>query len=91
MAFVTLKDYSGGTVDLNPAFVQSVTSYDHYDHDMELPAEFYFTNNAGLPEVRKDKQDEADVLRTSPRTLVVCPNASYVVQGSVAEVKKALG
>ena len=90
MAFVNFKDYNGGSIDLNPALVQSVSNYDHFDHDMELPAEFYFENSKGLKEVRRDRADEADRLRVSPRTIVTSQGASFIVQGSVDDVKKAL-
>lgn len=91
MALVTLHLYSGAEVSLNPEHVQGVSSHEALDHDAPLPDDFYLINGDGLPEIRQDKVEEANALRTSTRTLVLMANGvSYEVQGSVAEVKKAL-
>lgn len=90
MALVTFEDFSGGTIDVNPAMVASVVTYQHFDHDMELPDEHYHMNAGGLKEVRPDNREEADALRTSPRTIINVGGASFIVKGTVDEVKKAL-
>lgn len=90
MALVTLEDYAGGTVEVNPAMVLSITSFQFFDHDMELPDDHYHMNGDFLKEVRPDKREEADALRTSPRTVVNVGNSSFIVKGTVDEVKKAL-
>lgn len=94
MALVKFEDYSGTTVEINPAAVLSVSSYQHFDYDFELPEEFYVTNPSGLKEVSNDpkKMAEADKLRTSERVIVSFTNgSSTVVKGTVDEVKKAIG
>ena len=94
MAFVTLEDFNGDKVEINPAMVLGVSSYQHFDHDMKLPAELMITNPSGLPEVSNDpaKLAEANKLRTSERVIVSFVNGgSAVVKGKLADVKKALG
>ena len=91
MAFVTLEDFNGGKVDLNPALVQAVTSFQHFDHDMALPEDWFEPGPNG-PELKAEHQEEADILRTSPRTIVSFNGGqSFVVKGSVEAVKKVLG
>lgn len=90
MALVTFEDYTGNKVEINPATVISVSTYEHYDHDLELPEELMIKNANGLSEVNPEKRDEADKMRTSLRTIVSFTGGSTVVQGTVAQVKKAL-
>ncbi len=91
MSLVTLETYADEKVKVNPDFVQSVTSYNHFDQDMTLPEEFLEKDRDGLMQVRQDKKEEADALRTSPRTLVLMGNGtSFEVKGSVDEVEQAL-
>lgn len=90
MAFVTLEDFHGGKVDLNPALVQAVTSFQHFDSEMALPEDWYGPGPNG-PEIKPEYQEEADKIRTSPRTIVSFEGGlSFIVQGSVDQVKKAL-
>lgn len=92
MSLVTLETYGGDKVDINPDFVQAVTSHNSFDENLPLPEDFYFLNGGGDPEVRKDRRDQANALRTSERTLVLMANGtSFEVRGSTGEVKKALG
>ena len=93
MAFVTFEDYNGNKVDVNPATVISVSAYQHFDADLELPDEFYVTNPSGLKEVTNDpeKLAKANELRTSERVIVNFIGGSTIVKGDLAKVKKALG
>lgn len=93
MALVTFEDYSGNKVEVNPAMVISVSTYQHFDHDLVLPDELMVTNPDGNPEVSNDPKllAKADELRTSERTVITFTGGSAVVKGDVAKVKKALG
>ena len=93
MAFVTLTDFDGGKHTVNPAMVQSITSYQNYDQDKEIPGNLRFTNKDDHLEDRHDPEGKAlvDKARTSTRVIVVFANSSLIVQGTEAEVKKALG
>lgn len=91
MALITFEMYSGKEIDLNADDVQSVSTYDAFDHDMQLPEDFYAPNGDGYPELRHDKLDEANAMRTAPRVLLLMRNgASFEVKGSLAQVRKAL-
>ncbi len=93
MALVTFEGYDGSKFEINPAFVTSVVSYNHFDHDMVLPDELMITNPDGNPEVSNDpeKLAQANELRTSERVIINDPTGSHIVKGSIDEVKKALG
>lgn len=87
---VTFKDYSGNEIDLNPASVVTVSTYQHYDHDLEMPKEFYVLNPSSLRELDAKRREEADRRRTSVRVIIRTERGSFVVQGTLAEVKSAL-
>lgn len=90
MAFVTFEDYSGTTIEINPAQVQSITVFHHYDHDLEVPAKMLIKNGDGLDEISTEHREAADALRTSERVIVTYPNGATVVRGTLQEVKDAL-
>lgn len=93
MAFVTFEDYEGNKIDINPAQVVSVVSYQHFDHDMKLPDEFMVINPDGNPEVTNDPDllAKANEKRTSERVIINFVGGSAIVKGSLDKVKKALG
>ena len=93
MAIVTVEDYAGGKHGVNPAMVQDVTSYQHYDQDKEIPAALRFLNNDGLLEDRHDPEGKAlvDEARIETRAIIVFANSSMVVKGTPASVREALG
>ena len=92
MAFVTFEDFNGGKHDVNPALVQSVTTYENYDQDKEIPGDLRFTNNDGALEDRHDPEGKALVnkARTSTRVIIGFTNTTLIVKGTLAEVQKAL-
>lgn len=92
MALVTIEDATGTEVEINPDFVVSLSTYQHFDHDAELPDKLMITNADGLQEVSNDPElkAEADRLRISERTIIQTATGSVIVTGTIAEVKKAL-
>lgn len=87
---VTFKTYGGEEMSINSDAVQSVSTYQHFDHDLELPDEMYHMNRDGNREVDPAKREEADALRTSARTILQTGNGSFIVRGTREEVLKAL-
>ncbi len=90
MAFVTFEDYSGNTIEVNPAQVQTVSVFQHYDHDMEVPDKMMIKNGDDHDEIDPKHRAAADKLRTSERVIITYPNGATVVKGTLAEVKDAL-
>ena len=94
MTLITFEDYNGNKVQVNSEMVQTISSYQHFDHDMKLPDDLMIINGDGHPEVSNDpkKLAKANDLRTSERVIVLHMNGtSHVVKGTLAEVQKALG
>ncbi len=90
MGLITFEDYAGNRVEINPALVQSVTTYHHYDHNLDVPDKFMHKNGDDLDEVNPVHREAVDKLRTSDRTIITYPNGGVVVKGTLDEVKKAL-
>ncbi len=89
MALLTFNGLDGNEVHINPTLIEAVTTFNWFDHDLELPAEMYHQVEAGR-EVRPDKREEADALRTSPRTIITTSNGTFIVNESQADVLKAV-
>lgn len=87
---VTFEDINGGKHEINPEQVQFLSSYQTVDQEQELPEEFYMLNGDSLREISPARREEADALRTKTHTVISVGNASFVVDGEVAAVKKAL-
>ena len=87
---ITLKDYNSNEVTVNPAMVQAISTFKHYDHDKEVPDKMMIVNKDGYKEVDPSKRDAVDALRTSERVIVTVGGNSIVVQGTYDEVKKKL-
>lgn len=92
MALVTFEGYDGQEITINSDTVVSLSSYEHFDHDKELPEELMVTNPSGWQEVSNDpdKLAKANRLRTSKRTIIVFNSGSAIVKGTVAEVRAKL-
>lgn len=77
---VTFEDYNGNIIDINPAAVTSITTYSHVDTEEwngEMDA-----NGRPVPEHANET--------VSVRVIVGVGASSYIVKGSLDEVREAL-